>query len=577
MVLNNQKKGRGFSLVEVLIVAALMLVVFGSIFTTFRYSLDLIAQSRAKLSALTLANERMEYIHSLAYDAVGTVLGAPAGAIAQTSTTSLNNIIFTETVLIEYVDDAADGVGASDSNGISTDYKRTKVTIGWTTRGVSHEIFLVSNIIPRSIETNVGGGTLRVNVFDAVVQPLPGAQVRVWNTTGTSSIDVTRSTDATGAALFGGVPAGAGYQISVTAPGYSVDQTYAATTSLPNPTTQPVAVQVADISTMNFFIDRVSSLVVTTLLDKTASSSTSVFTTMDAVASSSFVTTTGAALALAAPAGTYTALGTAYLDPVEPVSIVEWDTIVITATTTAATEVRAYVYTGTSTYTLVSNSDLPSNNNGFTGSTIDISRLNPVTYPNLTVQLQLTTASSTQTPLVQAVAVHFVSSKTVAPNVSFTMRGTKTIGTLADSSPVYKYSAGLLTDGTGVTGVTALEWDAYVLAAPGYDVAEACPSNPVSVTPGASSTIELMLTTGTAHSLRVVAQTVGGTTIPGATITLSRPGYSSTVTSSSCGQAFFGGVASETDYTLDVSVAGYSTQSFSGVAITGGVVQTVTF
>jgi type II secretory pathway pseudopilin PulG len=577
MELNNTTTIRGFSLIELLVVAALMIVVFGSIFTSFRYSLDLITQSRAKLSGLTLANERMEYVHSLAYDAVGTVSGIPAGAILQTSTTSLNGIEFTETILIEYIDDAADGTGASDSNGITTDYKRAKITEGWSTRGVYHELFLVSNIIPRSLETNVGGGTLRVNVFDANVQPLPGADVHIWNTTGTTSIDVTRTTDATGVALFGGAPAGAGYQISVTAPGYSTDQTYEASVSLPNPTTQPVAVRVADISTMNFFIDRLGSLAISTLLSKTSSSSDSSFATMASVASSSAVTTTGNTLVLTSTAGAYAASGMAYLTAVTPTSVVAWDTIAITASTTGNTAVKAYVYTGTSTYTLIPNSDLPSNNNGFTGTTIDISRLDPIAYPSITVQLQLTTSSSTVTPSVSTVAVNYVSSKTPAANSSFTLRGAKTIGTLADTSPVYKYNTAQTTNGSGQISLSALEWDAYTLTPSGYDIAEACPNNPVSVTPGASSTLELVLAAETTHSLRVVSQTVGGTPIGGATIELSRPGYNTIVTSSTCGQAFFSGLTSSSDYTLDVSASGYTTQSFTGVVITGDVVQTVTF
>ena len=577
MVSNNTKTAGGFALIELLITAAIMLVIFGGIFVGFRYSLDLVMQSRAKLSGLTLANERMEYLHSLSYDAVGTVSGIPAGAVAQISTTSLNNVIFTETVLIEYIDDAADGIGAADTNGITTDYKLAKVTESWQARGVSHEVFLVSNIIPRSIETNVGGGTLRVNVFDSAVQPLPGAEVRVWNTTGTTSIDVTRTTDATGVALFGGAPANSGYQISVTAPGYSVDQTYMATTTLPNPTTQPVAVRAADISTMNFFIDRVSNLSVSTLLSKVATTSTATFTTMGAVASSSAVTTNGSALVLTSAAGVYSAAGMAYMTPVAPSTIVAWDTVTISASTTANTSVKAYIYTGTSTFTLIPNSDLPSNNNGFTGSSIDISRLDPVVYPNVTVQLRLTTASSTVTPTVSSVRVAYVSSKTPAPNITFGMRGVKTIGTLADSSPVYKYTTNKTTDGTGFVSVSALEWDAYTLTPVGYDVAEACPSNPLSLAPGASSTLELVLAPVTTTSYRLIAQTVGGVVIPGATVTINRPGYNSSALTSSCGQVFFSGLTAASDYSVDVAASGYTTQSFSNVTASGTVVQTVTF
>ncbi len=577
MVLNNKTTTRGFALIELLITAAVMLIIFGGIFIGFRYSLDLITQSRAKLSGLTLANERMEYLHSLSYDAVGTLSGIPAGAIPQVSTTSLNNIVFTETVLVEYIDDAADGIGLADTNSITTDYKLAKVTESWQTHGVTHEVFLVSNIIPRSIETNVGGGTLRVNVFDSNVQPLPGADVRVWNTTGTTSIDVTHTTDATGVALFGGAPANSGYQISVTAPGYSTDQTYVATTTLPNPTTQPVAVRVADISTMNFFIDRLSNLSITTLLSKTASTSNFSFTSLAQVASSTGVTTSGSALTLTSAVGVYASSGSAYLAPITPATLASWDVVTVTASTTVSTSVKVSFYTGTSTFILIPDSDLPGNSAGFSATTISLAALNPVTYPSIGVLVKLGTASSSQTPQLSALQVGVLTAKTVAPAIPLVIRGAKAIGTLVDTTPVYKYATTTSTNGSGMRTLAAIEWDAYTVSPSGYDVAEACPANPYALTAGASSSLELLLAANTPNSLRVVVQKISGGTLPGASITLSRSGYTSTAISSACGQVYFSGVTNASDYDLTVSAAGYTTQSFSGVSISGDVVQTVTF
>jgi len=577
MVLNKKTVGRGFSLVELLVVAALMLVVFGGIFASFKYSLDLITQSRAKLSALTLANERLEYIHSLSYDAVGTVSGIPSGTIPQVSTTSLNTITFTETVLIEYIDDPADGVGAADSNGITTDYKRAKVTEGWTSRGVYHEIFLVSNIIPRSIETNVGGGTLRVNVFDANVQPLPGVDVHMWNTTGTTTVDVTRSTDATGVALFGGAPANSGYQISVSAPGYSTDKTYVATTSLPNPTTQPVAVRAADISTMNFFIDRVGSLALATLLSKTASSSVFTFATTSAIASSSAIAVRAGSLELASSSGVYATSGSAYLQTVVPATLVSWGTVTTVATTTAGTAFKISLYTGTSTCTLIPDSAIPGNSSGLTAPIINLSSLSVVTYPNLAVRVVLTSASTTASPQIGGVSVTYVASKTVAPSVPLAIHGAKTIGTLMDTSLVYKYATTVTSSVGGLATLNPLEWDSYSVAPTGYDVADACPANPVTVAPGTNATLELTLAANTANTLRVVVKTTGGTALPGGTVTLSRSGYTGTAVTTSCGQVFFSGLNSASDYDLSVAVPGYTTQTFSAVDVTGDIVQVVTF
>jgi prepilin-type N-terminal cleavage/methylation domain-containing protein len=577
MVLNNFTTRKGFALIELLVTAAIMLIIFGGIFVGFRFSLDLITQSRAKLSGLTLANERMEYIHSLSYDAVGTVSGIPNGAIAQTSTTTLNNIVFTETVLIQYVDDPADGTGAADSNGITTDYKLAKVTESWQYRGVTQEVFLVSNIIPRSIETNVGGGTLRVNVFDSKVQPLPGADVRLWNTTGTTSIDVTRTTDATGVALFGGAPANSDYQISVTAPGYSTDQTYMATTSLPNPTTQPVAVRAADISTMNFFIDSLSTFTITTLSGKTSSSTTYSFATLGQVASSSAVAANSNALVLTSSAGVYASSGMAYLTPIVPTTIAGWDVLTVSATTSINTSVLVSLYTGTSTYTIIPDSDLPGNSAGFAASTIILNTLSAITYPNLVVQARLATASSTLTPQLGGVQVSYVTTKTVIPNAALTIHGDKTIGTLLDTSLVYKFSSSTTTNGSGVRVLNSIEWDAYTVTPSGYDIAEACPANPVAVPAHSSTSLELVLVANTSDNLRVVVQQSSGGALAGATVSLARSGYSDTAATSACGQVFFSGLTSASDYTLTVSAPGYTTQNFTNVSVSGDVVQTVTF
>jgi type II secretory pathway pseudopilin PulG len=571
------KNVRGISLIEVLVVAAVMLIVFGGLFSGFRYSLDLISQSRAKLSALTLANDRMEYIRSLSYDAVGTISGIPPGLIPQLSTTSLNNILFTESVLVEYIDDDGDGLSGADSNGITTDYKQAKVTLSWETRGVPHEIFLVSNIIPRSIETNVGGGTLRVNVFDADVVPLPGAQVRVTNTSATTTIDVTRTTDATGVALFGGAPAGPNYEISVTAPGYSTDKTYIATTSLPNPTTQPIAVLEADISTMNFFIDRLSSLVITTLSDKVEAEVVELFGGMTGIATSTNISVAGGHLELTQSAGIYNSPGVAYLEAVTPPVLAEWGSILIDATTPAQTTVTAQLYIGTSTDTLIPDSALPGNSSGFSGNNIDISGLDPVSYPSFTLGLTLNTTNIMVTPQIDQIRTQFFTLKTLAPAIALTVTGAKTVGTLANTSPVYKTVLSTSTSGNGVRTLAAIEWDLYTVTPVAYDVAEACSNNPVVVAPGASSTLEVVIVPNTAHSLRVSVVDSAGMPLRDAVIDLNVGGFADSRVTASCGQGFFSGLTPAGDYTLAVSLNGYPTQTFTPFVISGDVVQVVTF
>lgn len=577
MVSRHITKKNGFSLVEVLIVSAIMVIVFGGLIMGVKYTLDLISISRAKLTALTVANNHMEYIRSLSYNAVGTVAGIPSGAIPQVSTTSLNQVVFTRTTLVEYIDDDADGSGVADSNSITTDYKQAKVTISWEYRGVPYEIFLVSNIIPRSIETSVGGGTLRINVFDKNVAPLPGATVRLLNTSATTTVDVTRMTDATGIALFGGAPAGPDYQVFVSAPGYSSDQTYVATTSLPNPTTRPATVLESDITTMNFFIDRVSDVSITTYASRMEAFSVEEFIDTSGVATATAAVVVGGQLVLEDTAGVYQPTGRVQLIPVSPGSLAHWERIVFESVLPGGTGYQVQVFTGTSSPVLIPDSDLPGNSLGFSGGTIDLAALDPVLYPGIIIGITLTTTNPSVTPQIRSLKTWYITSETVEPNVDLTLTGGKTIGTRADTSLVYKSVIATTTNGSGERTLQNIEWDGYTVRASGYDIREACPANPLVVEPDDDIDLGVVLASNSAHSLRVVVLTAGGMTQSEAEVTLTQGAFSSTETTGLCGQVFFSSLSSAPDYNLSVTTPGLGTQVVTAFDITGDVVQVVQY
>ena len=572
-----KKHDEGFSLVEVLVVIGISLIIFVGLFASFEYSLKLIAQSRAKMTALTVANDQMEYIRSLSYDAVGTVSGIPSGLLPQISTTTLNGIDFTKRILVEYIDDDADGVGASDSNAITTDYKQTKVSVSWNINGNANEVFLVSNITPRSIETNVGGGTLRVNVFDADVQPLPGASVRVVNNTIVPNIDVTRTTDASGIALFGGAPAGPDYEIFVFGTGYSSDQTYMATTTLPTPSTQPVAVVEADISTMNFFIDRTSELTVHTLSGKTTQEYTETFTDMTGIVEFTDVALADGAMGLATSGSAYVSSGDLFLTPLTPSPLDAWEFLVASGTVPFNTAATIRFYTSTSTADLIPDSDLPGNGIGFSVGTVDISALSKDTYPSIVVGITLETSDTSITPTVDEVQLLYLESETGLAGVDLYMQGSKTIGTNASGTDIYKTTNSITTDSNGEYVFPDLEWDAYTFTVSGYDIAEACSNNPLDLSPNTTETMDLVLVADSASTLRVVAETISGTKLISAEVTLERPGFSETMDTSTCGQVFFTGLNSNTDYELTVSPSGFAAQTISAITITSDEVMVVKF
>jgi type II secretory pathway pseudopilin PulG len=574
----------GFSLVEVIIVAAISVVVFGALFASFKYSLELMTHSRAKLSALAVANDRMEYFRSLPYDDVGTLSGIPSGTIPQNSVITLNDIDFNERVLVDYVDDPADGEGGLDSNAIVSDYKRIKVEYTWTLYGVTKSISLISNIVPPSIETTVGGGTIRVNVIGPDSILLPGASVRLVNNTIIPNIDVTRTTDASGAALFSGAPAGSDYEVTVTANiggnQYSTDQTYWAGPTIANPLVAPFAVLEADVSTLTFQIGDLSDLSIKVLSAFTENSFKEDFTDLTAVASSTNVSVNGGKLVLEDTLGVYDSSGIVYLGPITPATLVGWQTLRIAADIPVNTSHSVKFYTGDNInpFVLIPDTDLDGNGAGFTDNIIDISELDTTSYPSIYVGISLGTTDTSVTPEVDEMSVFYRESETARSSLDLDIEGNKIVGTSAALEPIYKYSNSLTTDGSGELGISDLEFDTYTFStASGLDIASACPAHPFNHQAGIDGNLELVMVSNSSDTLRVIVVDSLGRSLPGAEVNLTRSGYDVTHSTDSCGQVFFtGGVSANTDYTIDVTATGYNDNNVPVFEINGDTVTTIT-
>lgn len=568
----------GFSLVEAIIVSAVFVLFFTGLITSVVYVMDVVTNARVRLSALSLAVDRSEYIRSLPYDSVGTIAGIPNGLIPQTSTTSLNGYTLYERVLVQYVDDDADGVGGADSNGILADYKQVKVELSWNITGATSTVFLITNIVPRSIETTVGGGTIRVNVIDAYAAPLPGASVRLLNTTGTSTIDVTKATDATGVALFAGAPANSNYQIFVTKAGYSTDQTYLATTSNPNPNPPPLSVLEADVSTMNFQIDRLSDLVVKTYADFGELDQLEMFTDTSGIATSTGTQVSSGELRLFDTAGVFVPSGTAYLTALAPTPLERWEVVSVLADRPTDTTIRTRFYTGSTTpYTLIPEADLPGNASGFTARVIDLRTLPVATYPEITVGLSLETTNTAITPEVYEVRTYYRGASTLRAGVSFSLRGSKVIGDNA-GVPVYKFSTTGTTNGSAEMMYSDIEWGTHTLTLNSYDTRTICPGNPLNLDPGETLLLETETVSASANHARVAVVDSAGLPMVGATVELDRGALSLTATTGSCGQAFFssGSIADASDYTLTVTAPGFNAAVVDPLTISGSTVVPVT-
>jgi hypothetical protein len=563
------------SFIEVLVAAAIITLIFGGLIAGFQTAMALLADTRAQTGALALANERIEYLRSLPYDSVGTISGIPSGLVPQNETVVLNGTTYNRRTLVQYVDSTADGFGASDSNGITADYKRAKVEVSWSYKGVPKSLSLLTNLIPRGMETVAGGGTLIANIFDASAVPVSNAAVRVVNASTSPSIDVIAYTNALGQVIFPGAPAGGGYQISATKAGFSTAQTYSASTTNPNPNPPHVAVVEGEVSTVNFAIDRNSTTTILTVEPPSVYQDTDTFSDMSGIALSTSTTATGGALILSGVLGSYPSTGEALATATAPANLISWKEARFTSTVPSGTSalVRIYGIDGAGVRTMVPDTDIPGNSSGFTVGPIDLTSLNSATYPRLALGVSFTTVDASTTPEMNEWELEYEAANVPIPGIAVEVRGAKSIGTDTFGLPVTKYVTTRTTNAYGSTTVGPLEWDTYTIrvdgASTGYDIVDACPRLPVMLPPNTATTTTLVLRPSVTRPVRVYVQSVGGVTLEGAQVRLYRGGYDTTVPSSSCGSSFFSNPPNATDYTLETTATGYDTETLTNVAITG--------
>ncbi len=573
---NHIRDNSGLTLVGVIVAAALMVLIFGGLFSAFVTLTDMISRQKGEAGAVALLNERIEYIRSLPYNTVGTVGGIVPGPLLQNSTTTLNGITYSERVFVNYIDDEADGTLLADDNLITADYKVVKVEYTWDHKGTTTKRFLVSNIVPNGIETLAGGGTLVINVFDATVQPVVGANVRVVNNTTTSTIDTTVVTNSVGRAMFPGAPAAAGYEISVSKPGYSTDQTYTATTSNPNPNPPHVAVIESAVSSVSFSIDELSDLTLVTRGTPVTNTNGDTFTDNSLLQTENNTTVIGGAIVLTDVAGVYNSPGDVTATATVPTTLNRWLTINSDIVTPANTNayVQLYSVDTAGVYTLIPDTDLPGNSTGFGTGVVDISGLAVGTYDQLALGATLSTTDTAVTPEIRSWEISYEESAPVIAGVTVDLVGNKTIGTSASATPIYKYSSSTVTNGSGSAVLTDLEWDLYGItvdgASEGYDIAEACANIPYALNPNVDDTVLLTLQPHVSNTLRIYVEDTAGNPVPGADVRMQRTGFDVTKTTSVCGQVFYNsGLGVFSDYDIDVTAAGYLPENVTNVSVSG--------
>lgn len=181
-----------------------------------------IIESKNRLGAVALANEKMEIIRNLKYDDIGIVGGVPSGNIAAEEDVIENKRAYHIKTFMQYVDDPFDGISPTDA-----DYKRVKVTVFWTgPNGAMSEFSLISRFVPPGIEQGMSGGALSINIIGSDGVGIPQSSVHITNNEVSPAIDITAKTDNTGnLTLLGMKQSTQKYDITVSKDGYEAVNT----------------------------------------------------------------------------------------------------------------------------------------------------------------------------------------------------------------------------------------------------------------------------------------------------------------------------------------------------------------
>lgn len=263
------KSARGYTLIETLIASSLLFMFVAGIFIILQSLLQTVGESRVRLVAASLAQDRLELARNLPYIDVGVGGGIPSGNLLQNEIIDVNGQDFEISTSVLYIDDSFDDIAPIDL--VPIDYKRVRVEIDWEGAFTpKNPLVFMTDIAPIGIESLSNAGTLSIQVFDAQVLPVPNASVSIYSDTVFPIVDLEVVSDNDGKIMIPGAPiCFECYEISATKAGYSTDRTYGSL-EVANPSKPHASVQEGGLTPLSFEIDRLSTLNVTASRSRSA-------------------------------------------------------------------------------------------------------------------------------------------------------------------------------------------------------------------------------------------------------------------------------------------------------------------
>jgi len=573
---------KGFTLIDVLVGIALMLIVFLGIFGAYQLGLKIVGLSRNKITATAIANQKIEMIRNLPYEDVGTnETGChPCGVLEPATSTIFNNIGYTIETRIDYVVDSADGIADPDDE-CPNDYKRVEIKISWS--GLfGGNVSLGSDVAPKNLaqECEEGGGILSVLVFDAYGATTSFPLIEIKDPTTDQVVSSYIPDD--GHHYFS--LSTSTYKVVVSKSGYSSERTFGVgenyngkiVTTPEKP--HPIILE-GQLTEISFSIDRLSSFSVDTLSPWGTGDFSDSFSNESKISEMSDVVISSGEVNLATSSEGYLSSGYLISIEISPSSLIEWDELTFSDSEPAGTDLNYQIYFASSTdWYLIPDSVLAGNSTGLELSPVDLSGLATTTYSTLKIKGNLSSNSTSSTPVLYDWQMSWITSvATPIPNVTFLLQGEKIIGTDAAEQPVYKYSTTSTSNSSGHIDIPNLEWDSYTFSVTGtsLDLVGTDPSpQPIALAPDVLVNVELFLRAE--NSLLVIVQDLE-TLEPvfSATVRLYNTGFGYDVTqyTDEAGQTYFIPLQ-KNNYNLEVEGPGYAATSTT-VWVSGETTKTI--
>jgi type II secretory pathway pseudopilin PulG len=593
-------KTKGFTLIDVIVGTALMLIVFLGIFGAYQLGLKVVTISRVRITATSLANQKLEEARNLPYRNVGIEGVDEDGAIKATEYYPPETNQYTILSSVDCVLDDADGLTPEDS--CPCDYKKITVTVTSSVQ-FGGEVTLSTVIAPKNNiqECEKKGGVLEVSVFDAKGEGLSGIEVQVEEIiTGNKKYCLTdlngKCAGENGIFLNTSLEP-ENYKVIVpqpgTSPGYSREQTFKSgetydSRTIANPEKSNPTILEGQITEMSFSVDLLSDFWIETKSSRGKKSFDDEFNDLSKVSDYANISLNEGEVTLAKTNGDYLSSGYLISTDITSPDLQGWDQFSWTDSNPPNTQIVyqvLYFDSQDEIWGLIPDSDLAKNSTGLGPSPVDLSGLDQTVYNLLRVKAALSTTDLSQTPRLSDWHIPYITRLSQPVTTSFVLRGEKIVGIDAAEAPIYKY---LPTNQTiNKSGsISGLEWDTYnfsnfTISGEEVELEETIPGQilldgtlSVNLSPNTSQPLTLYLATENTLLVRVKdSESLDPVFSAQVRLYNAGLGYDKTQSTDQNGETFFVPLE-EATYSLEVTAEGY--ENYEGqIWVSGETITTI--